>query len=95
MSGFLLPARRIAVFLTAFLVAVAAVAAPPRKYSADELQLISRLASRILVKNHVIDRINHVWWLVLWWCRRCWCLAVEVFYAEICRRDHAVAVVFR
>ncbi|MBP5530557.1 MAG: carboxy terminal-processing peptidase [Lentisphaeria bacterium] len=52
MNGFPLPARRIALFLAVFFAAVAAFAAPPRKYSADELQLISRLASRILVKNH-------------------------------------------
>lgn len=30
----------------------AAVAAPPRKYDEDELRLVSRLASRVLIKNH-------------------------------------------
>ena len=39
-------------FVAVFFAAVAAFAAPPRKYSAEELRLISRLASRILVKNH-------------------------------------------
>jgi len=32
--------------------AVAAFAAPPRKYSEGELRMISRLASRVLIKNH-------------------------------------------
>ena len=32
--------------------AAAVVAAPPRKYNDEELRLVSRLASRVLIKNH-------------------------------------------
>ena len=44
--------RRIAVVLAVCFFAVAAVAAPPRKYTANELKLIARLASRVLIENH-------------------------------------------
>ena len=44
--------RRIAVLLWVLGAAVAVVAAQPRKYNDSELQLVSRLASRVLIKNH-------------------------------------------
>ena len=44
--------RRLAMVLAVFFVSVAALAAPPRKYSAGELRMIARLASRMLIKNH-------------------------------------------
>lgn len=43
--------KRIAMLL-AVLFVTAAVAAPPRKYNDDELRLVARLASRVLIKNH-------------------------------------------
>lgn len=44
--------RRFAAVLAAFFVSAAAFAAPPRKYNEDELRLIARLASRVLIRNH-------------------------------------------
>ena len=44
--------RRLAMVLAVFFVSAAAFAAPPRKYSREELKLIARLASRVLIRNH-------------------------------------------
>ena len=52
MTGFPARLRRIAVLIPALFFAVAVFAAPPRKYSEGELRMISRLASRVLIKNH-------------------------------------------
>ncbi len=43
--------KRIAMLFAMLFIAVA-VAAPPRKYNDDELRLVTRLASRMLIKNH-------------------------------------------
>ena len=52
MTRDLFSGRRFAALLAAFFVSVAVFAAPPRKYSDKELQLIARLASRVLIRNH-------------------------------------------
>ena len=44
--------RKLTLLLAVFAAAVAAVASPLRSYNDDELRLVARLASRVLVQNH-------------------------------------------